>query len=38
MQSKAGVWIDQRNAIIVTVTATGAHTALLISKVEKHPD
>jgi len=38
MKSKAGVWIDQRNAVIVTVTATGAHTALLISKVDKHAD
>ena len=36
MKDKAGVWIDHRKALIVVVTPTGGHTALIISKVEKH--
>ena len=38
MQSNAGVWIDHRKALIVLVTRTGEHTALVVSKVEKHPE
>lgn len=38
MQGNAGVWIDHRKAIIVLVTLTGEHTALIVSKVEKHPE
>ncbi|MHB8813976.1 MAG: hypothetical protein ACYDAE_11980 [Steroidobacteraceae bacterium] len=37
MQANAGVWIDHRKAVIVVVTPTGEYTALVVSKVEKHP-
>lgn len=37
MQSNAGVWIDHRKALVVLVTPAGDHTALVVSKVEKHP-
>jgi hypothetical protein len=36
MKDKAGVWIDHRKALIVVVSATGTHSALIVSKVEKH--
>lgn len=38
MQGNAGVWIDHRKALIVLVTPTGERTALVVSKVEKHPE
>ena len=38
MKDKAGVWIDHRKAVIVMVTSTGEHTALLVSTVEKHAE
>ncbi len=38
MQGNAGIWIDHRKAIIVLVTPTGEHTALVVSMVEKHPE
>jgi hypothetical protein len=34
MKQQAGVWIDHRKALIVTVTPDGEHTALIISHVE----
>jgi hypothetical protein len=36
MSDKAGVWIDHRNAVIVTVGRTEEHTARIASNVEKH--
>jgi len=36
MKDNAGVWIDHRKAVIVVMTPTGEHTALIISKAEKH--
>jgi hypothetical protein len=38
MKDNAGVWIDHRKAVIVVVNATGEHTALIVSKVEKHSE
>jgi hypothetical protein len=38
MQGNAGVWIDHRKALIVLVTPAGEHTAVIVSKVEKHPE
>ncbi len=38
MKHQAGVWIDHRKALIVTVTADGQHTSLVVSNVEKHPE
>src|ERR1022692_5242194 len=37
-KAKAGVWIDHRKALIAMVSPTGEHTALIVSKVEKHPE
>jgi hypothetical protein len=37
MAHHAGVWIDHRKALIVTITADGQHTSLVVSNVEKHP-
>ncbi len=37
MRTRVGLWIDHRKAIIVAVTDTGEETALVVSKVEKHP-
>ena len=37
MQGNAGVWIDHRKALIVLMTPAGEHIALVVSKVEKHP-
>lgn len=36
MTHNAGVWIDHRKAVVVVVSPAGEHTALVISKVEKH--
>lgn len=35
MKNKAGLWIDHRKAVIVTITDKGDATALIVSKVEK---
>ena len=37
-KAKAGVWIDHRKALIAMVSPIGEHTALIVSKVEKHPE
>ncbi len=37
MSDKAGIWIDHRKAFVVTLAAVGQHTALILSRVEKHP-
>ena len=37
MKPQAGVWIDHRKALIVSVAADGQHTSLVVSNVEKHP-
>jgi len=37
MKDKGGVWIDHRRALVVLLTPTGERTALIVSKVEKHP-
>jgi hypothetical protein len=36
MSSKAGVWIDHRQSVIVTLTASGEHVTHIVSNVEKH--
>jgi hypothetical protein len=36
MKGKAGVWIDHRSAVVVTLSAAGEHSELISSKVEKH--
>jgi hypothetical protein len=36
MSSKAGVWIDHRQSVIVMLTANGEHIAHIVSNVEKH--
>lgn len=38
MKDKVGVWIDHRKALIVTVTPTEDHTAVIASGIEKHPE
>jgi hypothetical protein len=38
MNNKAGVWIDHRKAVIVVVGDAEEHTAVIVSKVEKHPE
>lgn len=38
MKEKAGVWIDHRKALVVTVTSTGEHSVVIVSGVEKHPE
>jgi hypothetical protein len=39
MSSKAGIWIDHRRAVIVTLAADGEpHTEEIFSQVEKHPE
>lgn len=38
MTTKAGIWIDHRKAVIVTLTPEGEHTTLIASNVEKHPE
>jgi hypothetical protein len=34
----AGIWIDHRKAIVVTLSADGEDTKLILSRVEKHPE
>jgi hypothetical protein len=36
MTTKAGIWIDHRKAVIVTLSPEGEHTTLIDSNVEKH--
>jgi hypothetical protein len=38
MTTKAGLWIDHRKAVIVTLSPQGEHTTLIASNVEKHPE
>jgi hypothetical protein len=38
MTDKAGVWIDHRRAVVVTVSPEGEHTTHITSDVEKHPE
>ena len=38
MTSKAGIWIDHRKAVIVTLSPEGEHTTVINSNVEKHPE
>ncbi len=38
MSSTAGVWIDHRQSVVVTLTADGEHIAHIVSNVEKHPE
>jgi hypothetical protein len=38
MNSNAGVWIDHRQSVVVTLTANGEHIAHIASHVEKHPE
>ena len=38
MTDKAGVWIDHRKAVVVTISPEGEHTTLITSEVEKHPE
>ena len=37
MNHRAGVWIDHRKALIVTITEDGLHTSLVVSNIEKVP-
>lgn len=37
MKHQAGVWIDHRKALIVTVTADGQETSLVVSNVQTQP-
>jgi hypothetical protein len=38
MTGKAGVWIDHRRAVVVSLTSEGEHIATIASNVEKHPE
>ncbi len=39
MNTNAGVWIDHRKAVIVTIGPPGEeNTSVIFSKVEKHPE
>jgi len=38
MNNNAGVWIDHRQSVVVTLTANGEHIAHIASHVEKHPE
>ena len=38
MTTKAGIWIDHRKAVIVTLSPEGEHTTLIESNAEKHPE
>ncbi|MHB8478059.1 MAG: hypothetical protein ACYDBZ_17425 [Steroidobacteraceae bacterium] len=38
MNINAGVWIDHRRSVVVTLTADGEHFAHIASHVEKHPE
>ncbi|MBI3593368.1 MAG: hypothetical protein HY200_00250 [Nitrospirae bacterium] len=37
MRTKVGLWIDQRKAIVVTISDKGEEMGLVISHVEKQP-
>jgi hypothetical protein len=37
MNSKAGLWIDHKQAIIVVIAGKGQETCLVVSKAEKQP-
>jgi hypothetical protein len=34
----AGIWLDHRKAFVVTLSADGEDTKLVLSRVEKHPE
>ncbi|HTC52634.1 MAG TPA: hypothetical protein VK700_11925 [Steroidobacteraceae bacterium] len=34
----AGIWIDHRKAFVVTLSADGEDTKLILSRIEKHPE
>jgi hypothetical protein len=36
MSGNAGVWIDHRKSVIVTLTSNGEHVTQIVSNVEKH--
>lgn len=38
MTMKAGIWIDHRKAVIVTIDDGEERTAILFSAVERHPE
>ena len=38
MTTKAGIWIDHRKAVIVTLSPEGEHTTLIEPNAEKHPE
>jgi hypothetical protein len=38
MKSNAGVWIDHRRSVVVTLTANGEQVTHIASHVEKHPE
>jgi hypothetical protein len=38
MTTKAGIWIDHRKAVIVTIDAGEERTAILFSAAQKHPE
>jgi hypothetical protein len=38
MIDSAGIWIDHRKAFVVTLSADGEDTKLILSRVEKHPE
>jgi hypothetical protein len=38
MSNAAGIWIDHRKAVIVTLTPAGESVATIESGVEKHPE
>jgi hypothetical protein len=38
MTTKAGIWIDHRKAVIVTLSPEGEHTTLIESNAEKQPE
>jgi hypothetical protein len=38
MIDSAGIWVDHRRALVVMLSADGAHTTRILSRVEKHPE
>jgi hypothetical protein len=38
MNDMAGIWIDHRKAFVVTFAPGDEHTALILSRAEKHPE
>jgi hypothetical protein len=38
MIDSAGIWIDHRKAFVVTLSADGEDTKLILSRVQKHPE